>query len=65
MKPKEAFRYQSAIFHGSGSGKNKIEKVLRKNIQEMKAKETTNEGGKLLKLLEKSQEETGQAHLVL
>ena len=24
MKPKEAFRYLSAIFHGQGPGKNKI-----------------------------------------
>ena len=30
MKPKEAFRYLCAIFHGTGPGKNKIEKRKKK-----------------------------------
>ena len=32
MKPKEACRYLCAIFHGTGPGKNKIEKRKRKEI---------------------------------
>ena len=32
MKPKEAFRYMSAIFHGQGPGKNKVEKIKKKEL---------------------------------
>jgi hypothetical protein len=38
MKPKEAFRYQSAIFHGQGPGKKKIEKIKKNELLEMKIK---------------------------
>ena len=33
LNQKEAFRYLSHKFHGKGSGKNKIEKRMNKNMQ--------------------------------
>lgn len=65
MKPKEAFRYLSAIFHGQGPGKNKIEKIKKKEILEMKMKEAASQPGKLMTLLEKHQGKTGEAHMVV
>ena len=59
MKPKEAFRYMSAIFHGQGPGKNKIEKIKKKELMEMKIKEAANSQSKLMGLLEKHQTKTG------
>lgn len=59
MKPKEAFRYMSAIFHGQGPGKNKIEKIKKKELLEMRMKEAANQPGKLMTLLEKHQAKTG------
>lgn len=34
LNSKEAFRYLSHKFHGKGPGKNKIEKRIKKNVQE-------------------------------
>lgn len=34
LNSKEAFRYLSHKFHGKGPGKNKVEKRIKKNVQE-------------------------------
>lgn len=49
----------SAIFHGQGPGKNKIEKIKKKELLEMRMKEAANQPGKLMTLLEKHQAKTG------
>lgn len=65
MKPKEAYRYICAKFHGEGASKNKIEIRKRRELEELRVKQNLNEGGKLLKMLEQHQEKTNEAHLVL
>jgi hypothetical protein len=55
MKPKEAFRYICAKFHGEGPGKNKVEMRKRRELEELRMKESQNSGGKLLGLLSKHQ----------
>ncbi len=55
MKPKEAFRYLCATFHGEGPGQNKIEKRKKKQLLELQMKERQNTDGQLLNLLSEHQ----------
>ena len=48
MKPKEAYRYICAKFHGEGSGLKKVEKRKRRELEETRMKEQQNNGGRLL-----------------
>lgn len=41
----------SAIFHGQGPGKNKIQKIKKKELLEMRMKEAASQPGKLMNLL--------------
>ena len=67
LDEKEAFRHQSHVFHGKGSGKVKSEK--RKKKREEKEKLSKNSSGDTplgtLELLKKRMEETGSAHVVM
>ena len=65
MKPKEAYRYICAKFHGEGSGMKKVERRKRRELEETRAKEQANSGGKLLAMLGRHQAESGQAHMTL
>lgn len=55
MKPKEAYRYICAKFHGEGPSKNKVEMRKRRELEELRSKERQNEGGQLLGMLQKHQ----------
>lgn len=55
MKPKEAYRYICAKFHGEGPSKNKVEIRKKRELEELRMKSQSNAGGQLLKLLEKHQ----------
>lgn len=67
LNSKEAFRYLSHKFHGKGPGKNKIEKRLKKGIQEqlmMKMSSTDTPLG-TLNMLQAKQKETQSPFIVL
>ena len=65
MKPKEAYRYICAKFHGEGSGMKKVERRKRRELEETRTKEQQNNGGKLLSMLSKHQSESGEAFMTL
>lgn len=64
---KEAFRYLSHKFHGKGPGKNKVEKRMKKNEQEilMKRMSSTDTPLGTLNLLQAKQKETQSPYIVL
>lgn len=67
LNSKEAFRYLSHKFHGKGPGKNKIEKRLKKGVQEqlmMKMSSTDTPLG-TLNMLQAKQKETQSPFIVL
>ncbi|KAF7988954.1 hypothetical protein HCN44_007264 [Aphidius gifuensis] len=65
--PKEAFRYLSHKFHGKGPGKNKVEKRMKKNEQEvlMKRMSSTDTPLGTLNLLQSKQKETQSPFIIL
>ena len=67
LNSKEAFRYLSHKFHGKGPGKNKIEKRLKKSIQEqlMKKMSSTDTPLGTLNMLQAKQKETQSPFIVL
>ncbi|RZF44531.1 hypothetical protein LSTR_LSTR002304 [Laodelphax striatellus] len=64
---KEAFRYLSHKFHGKGPGKNKVEKRMKKNEQEVLMKQMSSTDTPLgtLNMLQQKQKETQSAFVVL
>lgn len=63
MTPNEAFRYQCHIFHGKQPSKNKIEKMLKKQMIQEKVKmlkETP-----LQKALAQEQQKTNLPYMVI
>uniref|UniRef100_A0AAV1UK91 U4/U6.U5 tri-snRNP-associated protein 1 n=1 Tax=Peronospora matthiolae TaxID=2874970 RepID=A0AAV1UK91_9STRA len=67
LTKKEAFRKLSYKFHGQEPGKKKKEKRLKQLKEELKAqKQLSGEGStKMMKVLEKKQKHTKEAHVVL
>ncbi|CAH0554749.1 unnamed protein product [Brassicogethes aeneus] len=67
LNSKEAFRYLSHKFHGKGPGKNKIEKRIKKSVQEglMKKMSSTDTPLGTLSMLQQKQKETQSAFVVL
>eukprot|EP00828_Plagiopyla_frontata_P038835 TRINITY_DN5097_c0_g2_i2.p1 TRINITY_DN5097_c0_g2~~TRINITY_DN5097_c0_g2_i2.p1 ORF type:complete len:306 (+),score=65.98 TRINITY_DN5097_c0_g2_i2:121-1038(+) len=65
MTPKEAFRYLCWIFHGKKPGKNKIDKKMKKQQLEQKAKFSDPQNTPLLKALSKQANKTNQPYMVL
>jgi len=67
LNQKEAFRYLSHKFHGKGSGKNKIEKRMNKNMQGHRVKEMSSTDTPLgtLDKLQERQKETQAPYVVL
>ncbi|XP_060516970.1 U4/U6.U5 tri-snRNP-associated protein 1 [Cylas formicarius] len=67
LNSKEAFRYLSHKFHGKGPGKNKIEKRIKKNVQEqlMKKMSSTDTPLGTLNMLQAKQKETQSPFVVL
>lgn len=67
LNSKEAFRYLSHKFHGKGPGKNKIEKRLKKGVQEqlMKKMSSTDTPLGTLNMLQAKQKETQSPFVVL
>ncbi|KAJ8938700.1 hypothetical protein NQ318_007988 [Aromia moschata] len=67
LNSKEAFRYLSHKFHGKGPGKNKIEKRIKKGVQEqlMKKMSSTDTPLGTLNMLQAKQKETQSAFVVL
>ena len=67
LNQKEAFKQLSHRFHGKGSGKNKIDKKLKKIDEELKRNKMTNIDtplGTTDRMIEKTRE-LGSAHIVL
>ncbi|EFA10481.1 U4/U6.U5 tri-snRNP-associated protein 1 [Tribolium castaneum] len=67
LNSKEAFRYLSHKFHGKGPGKNKIEKRIKKGVQEqlMKKMSSTDTPLGTLNMLQAKQKETQSPYVVL
>lgn len=67
LNSKEAFRYLSHKFHGKGPGKNKVEKRIKKSVQEqlMKKMSSTDTPLGTLNMLQAKQKETQSAFVVL
>jgi U4/U6.U5 tri-snRNP-associated protein 1 len=67
LNSKEAFRYLSHKFHGKGPGKNKIEKRIKKSLQEqlMKKMSSTDTPLGTLNMLQAKQKETQSPFVVL
>ncbi|XP_018575453.1 U4/U6.U5 tri-snRNP-associated protein 1 [Anoplophora glabripennis] len=67
LNSKEAFRYLSHKFHGKGPGKNKIEKRIKKGVQEqlMKKMSSTDTPLGTLNMLQAKQKETQSPFVVL
>lgn len=67
LNSKEAFRYLSHKFHGKGPGKNKIEKRIKKSVQEqlMKKMSSTDTPLGTLHMLQAKQKETQSPFVVL
>ncbi|XP_019874493.2 U4/U6.U5 tri-snRNP-associated protein 1 [Aethina tumida] len=67
LNSKEAFRYLSHKFHGKGPGKNKIEKRIKKSVQEqlMKKMSSTDTPLGTLNMLQQKQKETQSPFVVL
>uniref|UniRef100_A0A1B6D1V5 U4/U6.U5 tri-snRNP-associated protein 1 n=2 Tax=Clastoptera arizonana TaxID=38151 RepID=A0A1B6D1V5_9HEMI len=67
LSAKEAFRYLSHKFHGKGPGKNKVEKRMKKNEQEVLMKQMSSTDTPLgtLNMLQQKQKETQSAYVVL
>ncbi|XP_045473906.1 U4/U6.U5 tri-snRNP-associated protein 1 isoform X2 [Harmonia axyridis] len=67
LNSKEAFRYLSHKFHGKGPGKNKVEKRIKKNVQEqlMKKMSSTDTPLGTLHMLQAKQKESQSAFVVL
>ncbi|XP_030761590.1 U4/U6.U5 tri-snRNP-associated protein 1 [Sitophilus oryzae] len=67
LNSKEAFRYLSHKFHGKGPGKNKVEKRIKKGVQEqlMKKMSSTDTPLGTLNMLQAKQKETQSAFVVL
>jgi U4/U6.U5 tri-snRNP-associated protein 1 len=65
MKPKEAYRYICAKFHGEGPSKNKVEIRKKRELEDLRVKQNLSEGGQLMKMLEQHQQKSSEAHLVL
>ncbi|ENN75834.1 U4/U6.U5 tri-snRNP-associated protein 1 isoform X1 [Dendroctonus ponderosae] len=67
LNSKEAFRYLSHKFHGKGPGKNKVEKRIKKGVQEqlMKKMSSTDTPLGTLNMLQAKQKETQSPFVVL
>ncbi|KAJ8920239.1 hypothetical protein NQ315_011900 [Exocentrus adspersus] len=67
LNSKEAFRYLSHKFHGKGPGKNKVEKRIKKSVQEqlMKKMSSTDTPLGTLNMLQAKQKETQSPFVVL
>jgi len=67
LNSKEAFRYLSHKFHGKGPGKNKVEKRIKKGVQEqlMKKMSSTDTPLGTLHMLQAKQKETQSPFVVL
>ena len=65
LTPKEMFRQQCYIFHGSGPGRKKLEKRLVKEEMEEKMKNQDPSESKTFKYLKSFQKKTNSAYLVL
>jgi hypothetical protein len=68
LKPKEAFRMMSHVFHGRGPGTTKAEKKLKRlkeSEKKRKAVQQDADGSDTLKKLKAKQKQTGQAYVVL
>ncbi|XP_044754550.1 U4/U6.U5 tri-snRNP-associated protein 1 [Coccinella septempunctata] len=67
LNSKEAFRYLSHKFHGKGPGKNKVEKRIKKNVQEqlMKKMSSTDTPLGTLNMLQAKQKESQSPYVVL
>ena len=67
LNSKEAFRYLSHKFHGKGSGKNKMEKRMKKCQEELSMKSMSSSDTPLqtLERQREKQKQMGAAYLVL
>ncbi|KAK9877052.1 hypothetical protein WA026_016080 [Henosepilachna vigintioctopunctata] len=67
LNSKEAFRYLSHKFHGKGPGKNKVEKRIKKGVQEqlMKKMSSTDTPLGTLNMLQAKQKESQSPFVVL
>ena len=67
LNPKEAFTFMSHKFHGKSSGRQKMEKKLKKRQQEEALLRMSSEDTPLGSVvgLRRHQEFTGKAHVVL
>lgn len=65
MKPKEAFRELSHVFHGRGPGPVKLEKKLRRYREELKKSGSRTSRIATLERLKQKQRKSGQAYVLI
>lgn len=67
LTEKDAFRMQSHVFHGHGSGRAKAEKKMRqiKERYDQEKNSSTDSRSRVANVMNKKQKEQGTAHFVL